>query len=69
MLPHRVLEAIALRYDTAMSRAMLRALGMPIPEPRGRFAGPRPRASGRGPSRGDLLWCFENHGSPMDARR
>lgn len=25
------LAAIALRYDTAMSRAMLRALGVPVP--------------------------------------
>lgn len=25
------LAAIALRYDTAMSRAMLRALGLPVP--------------------------------------
>ena len=26
------LARIALRYDTAMSRAMLRALGLPVPE-------------------------------------
>ena len=26
------LARIALRYDTAMSRAMLRALGIPVPE-------------------------------------
>lgn len=26
------LARIALRYDTAMSRAMLRALGVPVPE-------------------------------------
>ena len=30
------LARIALRYDTAMSRAMLRALGIPIPEQRPR---------------------------------
>lgn len=28
------LARIALRYDTAMSRAMLRALGIPVPERR-----------------------------------
>ena len=28
------LARIALRYDTAMSRAMLRALGVPVPERR-----------------------------------
>ena len=27
------LARIALRYDTAMSRAMLRALGVPVPHP------------------------------------
>lgn len=27
------LAEIALRHDTAMSRAMLRALGIPVPEP------------------------------------
>lgn len=27
------LARIALRYDTAMSRAMLRAIGVPAPEP------------------------------------
>lgn len=54
---------IALRYDTAMSRAMLRALGIP--------------AQARVPSSpvivpvdgsGDYAWAFANHGSPMDGR-
>lgn len=30
-MTHEQLAAIALRYDTAMSRAMLRALGMDVP--------------------------------------
>lgn len=30
-MTHEQLAAIALRYDTAMSRAMLRALGMEVP--------------------------------------
>lgn len=36
------LARIALRYDTAMSRAMLRALGVPVPHRR-----PRPGAIAR----------------------
>ena len=30
-MTHGQLAAIALRYDTSMSRAMLRALGLPVP--------------------------------------
>jgi len=30
-MTHEQLAAIALRYDTSMSRAMLRALGMDVP--------------------------------------
>lgn len=67
MIPRRVLESIALRYDTAMSRAMLRALGSHVPG--GRSPAPAPRRVGRGPSGGEILWCFENHGSPMDRPR
>lgn len=33
MLSMRQLARIAMRYDTTMSRAMLRALGLPVPEP------------------------------------
>ena len=58
------LAMIASRYDTSMSRAMLRALGMPAPEPApavgsivsvDRYAG--------------IDWCFRNYGSPMDMPR
>ena len=63
MLPLRVIESIALRYDTLMSRAMLRALGVVVrPE---RNALPKAcaeqvrEAKYRGMKR-----CFENHGSP-----
>ena len=61
MVQRDELSAIARRYDTAMSRAMLRALGLPAP-----------RVIRRGvPARveevdADIRWCFENHGSPMD---
>lgn len=56
------LARIALRYDTAMSRAMLRALGVPVPEPApavGTIARADRRYDGMG-------WCFRNLGSPMD---
>lgn len=63
MLPLRVIESIALRYDTLMSRAMLRALGVvvrpeyhPLPKP---CAKQLREAKYRG-----MEWCFENHGSP-----
>ena len=55
---------IAMRYDTSMSRAMLRALGLRPMEP--------------APAVGSVVsvdryegidWCFENHGSPMDTMR
>lgn len=54
-MTHDQLARIALRYDTAMSRAMLRALGMDVPHraPVGaivtvdRYAG--------------MMECFENH--------
>lgn len=64
MVQRDELSAIARRYDTAMSRAMLRALGLPVP-----------RVIRRGvPARveevdADIRWCFENHGSPMDLLR
>lgn len=53
---------IALRYDTAMSRAMLRALGIEVPEPL-----PAVGTIARADRRYDgMAWCFANHGSPMD---
>lgn len=54
---------IARRYDTPMSRAMLRALGLPSPEPM-----PAPGTVVAADRYADLIWCFENHGSPMDVR-
>ena len=54
---------IALRYDTAMSRAMLRACGVlarePDPEPGEVFSSDRYDG---------VLECFMNFGSPMDGR-
>lgn len=58
------LAMIALRYNTSMSRAMLRALGLEPREP--------------APAVGTVVsvdryegidWCFENHGSPLDLMR
>ena len=58
------LAEIALRYRTSMSRAMLRALGLPAPEPM-----PALGSVVSVDRYADLLWCFENHGSPMDMPR
>ena len=58
------LAMVALRYDTSMSRAMLRALDLEPREP--------------APPVGTIVsvdkyegidWCFRNHGSPMDLPR
>lgn len=63
MLTRKVLASIARRYDTAMSRAMLCALGVVVrPEAR---AVPKPCASQvRDAKYEGMRWCFENHGSP-----
>lgn len=63
MLPLRVIESIALRYDTVMSRAMLRALGVVV-RPEG-GAVPKPCAKLMHDAKYEgMRWCFENHGSP-----
>lgn len=63
MLTREVLASIARRYDTAMSRAMLRALGVAA-RPEG-GAVPKPCAKRvRDAKYQGLRWCFENHGSP-----
>ena len=49
---------IAARYDTAMSWAMLRALS----EAGVSACAPRTRRH----AYDHLVWCFRNHGSPMD---
>lgn len=64
MVTRDELSAIASRYDTAMSRAMLRALGLPAPCVVRR--GVPVRIDEVDP---DVRWCFENHGSPMDLLR
>lgn len=53
----------ALRRDTAMSRAFLRALGIPVREP------VRPGCVVAAERYRDVYACFANHGSPMDGRR
>lgn len=63
MLPLRVIESIALRYDTVMSRAMLRALGVVVRSE----ARAVPMACAKLISDAKyqgMEWCFENHGSP-----
>ena len=53
----------ALRRDTAMSRAMLRACGVPMPRAR-----PHVGTIARVDVLDGLAECFANHGSPMDGR-
>lgn len=65
MVPRNVLASIARRYDTAMSAAMLRALGVPVPRVR-LYATPVPVEDATDP---DVLWCFRNDRSPMDLPR
>ena len=52
-----------MRYDTLMSRAMLRALGVVVrPE---RNASPKACAKLISDAKYQgMEWCFENHGSP-----
>lgn len=56
------LERIALRYDTAMSRAMLKALGSRA-RPR------REQGARRGGRYRGMGWCFQNASSPLDLLR
>lgn len=61
------LAGIALGHDTAMARALLRALRWPRPwifRPRAAHAGARPDGRFEG-----LPEAFENRGSPMDRPR
>ena len=68
MVSRDVMLRLALRYETAMSRAMLRALGRevlrvrPAPCPVVRVGHEARRYRG-------LVACFRNHGSPMDGLR
>ena len=66
MVSRREMAAIARRHDTLMSAAMLRALGL---APR-RHGNRRERRGRRGGARyRGMMWCFRNHGSPMDRMR
>lgn len=56
------LVRIAMRHDTAVSRAMLRALGVPAPEPASRT---EDRQRGAWRYRG-MRSCMRNAHSPMD---
>lgn len=74
MVGRDLMARAALRYDTAMARAMRRALGIKArPRPARR---PRPAAPARGRERAgggevdpDVLWCFRNHHTVMDGPR
>ena len=58
------LAMVALRYDTSMSRAMLRALGLEPREP-----APPVGAIVSVDRYEGIDWCFRNYGSPMDLPR
>ena len=58
---------MALRYDTAVALAFRRALGIDGAS-RARHARGRDAGGRRDCRYASLLWCFENHGSPMDGR-
>ena len=62
MLSRAELAEIAMRHDTAMAHAMLRALGIEIRRAR------RPRLAESSRWHG-MGWARRNHGSPMDGRR
>lgn len=53
----------ALRRDTAISHAMLRACGVPVPR-----ACPRTGSIIAVDAYSDVAVCFANNGSPMDGR-
>lgn len=63
MLTRKVLASIARRYDTLMSRAMLRALGVAARPEGGAVPKPCVKRVWDAKYQG-LRWCFENHGSP-----
>ena len=56
------LVRIAMRHDTAVSRAMLRALGVPAPEPASRTE----RAAAEMRRYRGMRSCMRNARSPMD---
>lgn len=64
------MAAIAMRYNTVMSAAMLRAVGalaLALAQACARAA-----AAAAAPDESaydDVDWCFANHGSPMDGMR
>ena len=64
MVSRLQMAEIALRYTTAMSAAMLRALGVGRMAADLRYMGTR----GRGAYEG-VPWCFRNERSPMDGLR
>lgn len=62
------MAAIAMRYDTVMSLAMLRAVGaLALAQACARAAAAA--ALPDGDAYRDVAWCFANHGSPMDGMR
>lgn len=65
MVTRAYIMRAALAVDSVMSRAFLRALGLFVPYRHG--AGTVAPVEHEQYD-GDVLWCFANHGSPMDGR-
>lgn len=63
MLTRKVLASIARRYDTLMSRAMLRVLGVAARSEGEASLKPCAKRVRDARYQG-MRWCFENHGSP-----
>lgn len=63
MVPVDYMIRAALRWDTALSRAMLRACGVPLPRSR-----PRVGSIVRVEAYDGVAACFANRESPMDGR-
>lgn len=55
----------AMLFDTVVSRAFLKAMGIPY---RAKGACPAPTPMSVEPRYGSVDECFANHGSPMDGR-
>ena len=73
MLTHDAMLRIARHYDTVVSHAMMRALGygaQPHGGRRRRKAKPAATTAKQVEERRyrSIVWCFANHGSPMDMR-
>lgn len=66
MVTKAEIARIAMRHDTVIARAFLRALGLHVPHVACEYADRIPVEHIEYDE--GVLWCFSNHGSPMDGR-